>query len=302
MRVPAVLLVLLPVLAALSGPPARADTSVAYSPAENSYGWCAYTDGTDVERCALRQCQSYGGTACRTVVLCGEGMNAVALAQAPAVGIGVSCGVGNPFTARAVALAACMRATNANCWTDTIFDAIGNQTPQETVWAGDRAFFATGILQLRNFEVDDLTDTLDGQARAALSDFQAKVGLPQSGEPDNDTLGRLFWSVSVGTVTRELGSFFLDAYAGDLAGRAYGHAVSGNPPRQVGEEWLAMDEATRMKAVATFLAARGTACTLPARAAFPPFEEDADFWSVECAEGSYSLIIDEGGTTILNDG
>ncbi|MCX7888966.1 MAG: peptidoglycan-binding protein [Rhodobacteraceae bacterium] len=295
------LLLLLPVLSLAPGR-AAARTAIAYSPPEGAYGWCAYTDGTDVDRCALRQCAQFGGTACEVVASCGEGDNAVALAQPPAAGIGVACAMGNPFTARAIALAACMRAVNANCWTDAVFDEIGRSQPAEAVWAGDRAFFATGLLQMRNFKVDDLTDSLDAQARAALAEFQSGVGLPATGEPDNDTLGRLFWAVSVGAFTRELGASFLDVHADDLRGRAWGHAERGNPPRMVGEEWLAMDETTRLKAVATYLASRGSACSLPARGAVTPFQDDPAFWSIDCAEGGYSLILDaDGASTIISN-
>ncbi len=68
------------------------------------------------------------------------------------------------------------------------------------------------------------------------------------------------------------------------------------------EELMNRTADDRRLALATVLSAGGTKCSLPARDAYPLPDASSGIWNIECAEGSYTLMLSEGSRVIISNG
>src|SRR5579863_1859523 len=129
-RFAAVLAGLILLLATLQG--AQAAAVIAFSAPGDAYGWCAGYAESHAKSCALQSCSSSGGTDCQIIADCNGGWGAVAMsADAKVVGVGAACHGGNAYSVRAEALASCIVASRALCWTYSTFSPSGGNQPKD---------------------------------------------------------------------------------------------------------------------------------------------------------------------------
>ena len=280
--------------------PARAATAIYYSAKDDSYGWCAGYGPKKAKSCAEDNCIGAKGTACELVLECAGGWGAVALPDDPAYGIGASCDLPNAGKARVAALAKCLVATRALCWTDDAWNARGDTVDEDDNTTFDRYWYANVLLQVLGYKTDMTVSDLAKGAKAALKEFQKAIGRDQTGRLDLELLDRL---VDAAGGLQRLAAFVkrdvLDENADELADTAYGDA-SIAVPEAVYSVALAEGPADRqLLALATYLAQRGHPCTLPAESA--AYDKQAGSWEVGCAGGKgYTLLIsDDGDTTAV---
>jgi hypothetical protein len=283
--------------------PVRAATAVYYSPTENVYGWCAGYPTDTANGCARGYCVDAGGTACDLAVGCGGGWGAIALAQSPARGFGASCAFGDAFGARVAALITCAVAANALCWTDTTFTVDGSTMPTSENYAFDIAWYAQGSLQIQNHDPGTADGAVGPKTRAALEAFQTELGRPATGILDDELFLRLLdGAKGAQSLVRVIKRDVVDPRQEELATRTYAFAPSPAPAMTFSEELVQRTEAERLLALATVLASGGSTCSVPALDAHLLFDAADGTWSIECAEGSYTLFLSEGGSMVVPGG
>lgn len=288
---------LLPLLAT---PPAKAAGAVYYSPSQNGYGWCAGYSSGRAHSCAKSHCDEWGGNDCSLIVECDGGWGAVALAQDPVSGIGALCGVTGALFARYAALANCMAASRTLCWTSTTFNGNGSEQSEADNRAFDMTWYAQVMLQIAKFDPGTADGELGPGTRAAIRAFQTKIGREPTGEIDD----ALFWRLvdAVGGVQRFVRIVEEQVLSkerpefGDIMGS---HSASPAAALSFSEELLGRSEDDRRTALATFLSASGTACSVPARETRAT-DAASDTWEVDCAEGSYLLMMSDSSWIVVN--
>lgn len=284
-------------------PSARAATVIYYSAPGNAYGWCAGFASGRSHGCARGYCVDSGGTACGPVLECGGGWGAVALAQDPARGFGASCGLSNAAFARAVALAACMGASNGLCWTDSTFTGRGESLSADSNRAFDHAYLAQAMLQIRHYDPGSADGELGASTRSAIGALQSDLGRTATGILDDELFDRLLDAVGgAEALAAILKRDVLVPRESDLAGYLYREAPSPAPQMSFSAELMNRTEDARRLALAVILSTSGTKCSLPARSASLVFDADSGMWNVECVEGAYTLILTESGRTIIRNG
>lgn len=279
--------------------PAEAATSIAYSADGNAYGWCAGYASGRAGSCALDQCTSSGGKACQQVLACSDGWGAVAFAEDPAVGFAADCGIADAWTARDQALGACVVASNAVCWTDSTFDRNGNEQSKQSNYDTDLTWYAQSLLQLDGFTKSPTDGVFGPATRDALGKFQTALGRTPTGTIDDETIRRLL-DAEEGT-TRFAAAIkrdIVDKERSAFIGRIYSQAASPNPSLSFTEDLAKRPVADARLALATFLAADGNKCTLPATSVTLLGEASSNSWDIECAEANYTLIISADGGTV----
>ena len=283
--------------------PASADSVIYYSPPESTFGWCAGYANSRAHRCAKDYCVKLGGTACGLAVECGGGWGAVAFAQDPQPGVGAVCGVNGADAARFIALASCMVASNALCWTSSAFSPNGNEVSKRSNREFDITWYSQAILAIRNYDVG-VADGRDGpQTREAVKEFQRDIGREPTGTIDDELFHRLLDAMEgAQSLARKLNSDVLEPKREELGDLIYGHSTSPAPAATFSEELMTRSEDERRLALATILASGGTECTLPALEAYPLPDASSQIWNIECSEGSYTLILSEGSRIVINNG
>ncbi len=291
------------VAAMVSFLPARAATVIYHSAPENTYGWCAGYGYDRAHSCAKGYCRDAGGAECDLAVECAGGWGAVALAQDPARGFGASCGYGDASSARRAALAVCAAKSGTLCWTDSTFDRNASQLSAASNRNFDTTWYAQGVLQIRHFDPGTADGELGPMTRAALGEFQMKLGRPATGVLDDELFDRL---LDAGDGPENLAKIIArDVYekkADQLVDNTYGRSSSPAPDRTFSAELLERTPEARLMALATRLASGGTECSLPAVDAELVSDPDAGFWSIECQEATYTLVLSEGSTIIMRSG
>src|SRR6188472_3244075 len=101
----------------LAQTPAHGQTAIYYSAPENAFGWCAGYSYERAQSCARNYCEKYGGTDCRLALDCNSGWGAIAWAESPLRGVGITCGMNEADGARYLALTSCMETAKGMCWT-----------------------------------------------------------------------------------------------------------------------------------------------------------------------------------------
>ena len=285
--------------------PAAATTAIYYSAPEATYGWRAGYARSRSETCAKKNCKSEGGMACELALECKDGWGAIALAEDPATGIGMSCGMPNAYLARAAALLNCAIAANTLCWTDSAFNGNGDVLDNEDNGAFDQIWYAQGLLQIRGFKIGNMVGKMIPETREAISAFQKLLGRKPTGVLDDEVLERLLDAVAgrqrfVQILKRDL----LPDEPEKFHGSIHAKASVPVPPLIFTSEMAKWDENRRLIALATLLSSSGSACTLPAEKATAQDDKASlGAWEVTCAERTYKLFLSEDGSrTIVTGG
>ena len=277
----------------LSFTPAKGDSAIYYSPSQNGFGWCAGYSNNRAHSCARSYCDEWGGNDCTLAVECNGGWGAVALAQDPIVGVGALCGVNQSTFARYVALANCMVASRTLCWTSATFDGDGDEVSEADNLAFDMAWYAQVMLQLGGHELGTADGEIGAATRTALKEFQTSIGR----EPTGDLTDELFWRLvdSVGGVqrfVRIIEKEVIEEEKAEFGDLMYGYSPSPAPALSFTGELMQRSEDDRRMALSTLLSSSGTTCSVPAIDA-KPMDASSDVWEVECAEGSYILMMSD---------
>jgi hypothetical protein len=285
--------------------PAGATTAIYYSAHENTYGWCAgYSEGR-AESCAKKNCKNQGGTECELALECKDGWGAIALAEDPATGVGMSCGMPNPSLARGSALLNCAAEANTLCWTDYAFDGNGDAFDNEDNGAFDQIWYAQALLEIRGLGVAETLGKIGPETREAISTFQKLLARKPTGVLDDEIVERLLDAVTgrqrfVQIMKRDV----LSGQPEALRDLVHAQASIPVPPEIFSVEMAKWDENHRLIALATLLSASGSQCTLPAeRATAQDDDPSLGAWQVVCAERTYKLFLSEDGSrTIVTEG
>lgn len=281
--------------------PARADTAIYYSPSQNAYGWCAGYSNNRAHSCARNYCAEYRGGDCSLALECNDGWGAIAFAADPVVGVGAICGVNTATFARYMALANCMVASRALCWTSTAFNRSGNERSQSENRAFDMAWYAQVMLQLAKYDPGTADGELGSGTRAALKQFQTNIGREPTGQLDDELFWRLVDSAGgVQRFARIIEKEVLEKEWDEFADVLYANAPSPAPALTFTGELIERTADERRLAIATFLSSRGTKCTIPALRA-EPIDPSTDAWEVDCAEGSHILMMSDDSWTLIDN-
>ena len=283
--------------------PAKAATAIYYSAPENAYGWCAGYSYIRAHSCARGNCQDAGGNACEPVVECDGGWGAVALADGPAAGIGASCGMGNSFTARSMALVVCMAAAKTLCRTDYTFSGRGSAAAAADNRAFDMTYLAQAMLQIRHYEPGTADGRMGAATRSALKAFQTALGRSPTGFLDDEVFQRLLDAIGgAQNLARIIKRDVADKLSGEFLDRTYADAPTPAPDISFSEELAARTPDEQRLALATVLASSNTKCTLPALNAVPLSDPKDGVWSITCAEGSFIVMMSADSRIIMKSG
>jgi hypothetical protein len=287
----------------LRAAPADAATVVYYSAPENAYGWCSGYSLSAGRSCAERYCLQNDGSECQEVATCDDGWGAVAMAGDPYRGFAVACGMGSAFGARAWALSHCTVTANAMCWTDVAFKRNGSTLPSRDNSEFDLIWYSQLLLQIRGYELGDADGEIGQRTRDAIVKFQSDIGVTQTGKLDDDLFTRLL--DATGGVGHFVSIIDTDIVTSkkwpDVKG--YSHAPKPAPETTMGAELMAMPEARRLTALATMLASSSSKCSVPAKGAqLLGDDKGSMIWSIDCAEGSYTMILNADGTRMTMGG
>ena len=281
--------------------PASAGSAVYYSPSQNGYGWCAGYSNNRAHSCARSYCDEWGGNDCTLAVECNGGWGAVALAQDPISGIGVLCGVTGSTFARYMALANCMVASRTLCWTSTTFDGDGDELSEAANRAFDMAWYAQVMLQLGNYEPGTADGEIGPETRAAIEEFQTDIGRQPTGVLDDELFLRLVDSVGgVQRFVRIVERDVIEKERAEFGDIMYGYSPSPRPALSFTGELMERPAEDRRTALATFLSASGTTCSVPALEA-EPMDPSSDVWEIDCVEGSYTLMMSDGSWIVVDN-
>lgn len=296
-RFAAILASLIVLLGALQS--AQAAQIIAYSPPDGSYGWCTGYAENYAESCAHRQCASAGGTSCQLVADCPGGWMAIAKsADQKTVGVGTACGGGDPYDTRVEALASCMVAANALCWTDLTLDARGNVQPKDQNRGFDVNFYTQVLLTMRGYKLGRIDGNFGSASTQALEAFQTDVGLKSDGVPTDDVVGSLLAVDSgVHALVQVIQQMIVATRTPQTSAKTYGNAVAPSKAATLPDDLASASPEQQRLAVATILSIQKTRCTIPATDAVELPGTGGGAWNVTCTEGQYTLLL--GGDTVV---
>ncbi len=294
------------VLLLMASSPAAAATVIYYSDPGETYGWAAGYGYDQAHSDAAEQCAAAGGTDCQPVAECDGGWSAVAYAKVGVNGFGAACGFNTAFSARTLALMNCVAAANAICWTASTFNTNGRELSDEDDLEFDRTWYAQLLLvYLRRYDLGDPDGEMGPKTRAAVRAFQTAIGDEPSGVIDDETISRLLDAIG-GEQTLASGirrNMTEQGFTGSsLENHMYGFSSVPAPAQTFTQDLMGRTEDERLLALAINLAAGGTPCTLPARSAEPVPGAQSETWRIECDEGSFTLILEAGGSRLVIPG
>jgi hypothetical protein len=278
----------------------QAATVFFYSEPEPYYGWAAGYNYSKSERLANQYCKE-GGADCKFVLECDGGWSAVAFADNYAKGVAFSCGFANAAGARTVALANCIAESKTLCWTSSTISSSGDERSDKNNLAFDMAWFAQQMLYARGFDPGSADGEMGGKTRAALKDFQSKLGLEPSGELDDALFERLLDAVGGRlAVAKGMKKDLVEPKREELADAIYTRASQPYAGKSFSEEIATRPDDQRRLTLATLLSVWGTPCTLPAKSAVP-FPEDGSggLWLISCNEGDWTVLMSDGSHLIM---
>jgi hypothetical protein len=208
--------------------------------------------------------------------------------------------MGSAAAARIWALTRCAALSRTLCWTDTTFDRSGSKSSAASNLAFDMTLYAQVMLQVRHYELGDADGQPGPRTRAAIAKFESDIGLAPQGEVTAEVLDRLVDAVGGAT---HLAWILNRDVVEPRKDEDYGYVTSSAPAPElsISEEAAALPEPQRLVRLATMLAASGDPCAIPAKSAERPFD-DGDMWLVECAEQSYTLILNPDGSRVIMSG
>jgi peptidoglycan hydrolase-like protein with peptidoglycan-binding domain len=267
---------------------------IAFSHAEvNDYASYCIGPPESAAECAQEYCaENSSGNTCETVLTCvNRTWSAVATSPGAVRGMGFSCGYEQPYGAREVALAECLRVSRAICSLVSTVDPDGNLVPDEDDELFTRAYNAQVMLSMLNFYEADLSGEDDDNTRNAIIAFQNDIGIEPTGVLDDDLVTLLYYAVGgqkafVFVLERDIYNTMDPATAIHHSGRSYRPLVE----ISYDEELRGFGEDERLRALATSISVvEGFDCTIPAISAT---SEGKSSWSVECAEGPMAVRFD----------
>lgn len=296
----AVLLATLLALVAAGIVTAQAATVFSYSKDTGAYGWCAGYATAKGESCANDACVQYNGTNCATVLECNGGWGSAAFAENGLSGFGATCDWRDPASARTWALAACMIASNTLCWTSQTFDQSGNIRSDQDSKSFDLVLLTQAMLNNDGYAVGTADGVMGPKTRAAIEKFQAALGLPQTGEPDESLIPRL--RDAIGGVQALIDQMKAKGAFGDkLDAYTWSYSASPVPQRSFGETLMLRTEADKRMALAAMLDVADTPCTLPAKNVAVVYATKFATWDVQCDQGDYQLKLTGEGSWEVYD-
>jgi hypothetical protein len=279
---------------------ACAETVIYYSPTENAYGWCAGYSYNRAHSCARNYCADQNATDCQLALECADGWGAVAFADNPAVGVGMSCGLNKSSFAQSIALANCMAVSNTMCWTDVTFDGSGDTSSAESNREFDITWYSQAMLQLSNYDPGTADGNIGRQTRSAIEEFQVDLGRSATGTLDDELFLRLLDAAGGAQHFSELlKRDVVEPEKSDLSQNMYGYSAAPLAKTSFSEELMTRSEDQRLIALAVQLATSNTPCALPALSAEAVPDATSGIWDIECMEGSYTLILNDDGSTIV---
>jgi hypothetical protein len=284
---------------ALSDLSVRAASSIYHSAPQNLYGWCAGYSAQQDHRCAEAECKRQGGTQCRFAAGC-QRYGATAFAERPARGFGAGCAETDE-SARRLALIGCISASNMVCWTNVAFTPSGSKATPESNLSFDQVWFAQLMLQSLRIDGGPSDGVLSEKTSSAIRTFQNRIGRSENGALDAELMQRLFDAVGGPSnfayiVKRDLlPSIEKQLSERGATNRFYYTALEPLQTAGAFQDLQKRSAEARNLALATYLSARNSKCTLPATSAVQMADS---VWSVTCAEATYTLVINESGYLI----
>jgi hypothetical protein len=204
--------------------------------------------------------------------------------------------------ARYLALAACMEATKGMCWTSSAFRSNGNSLSKEANQNFDLTWFAQAILSIRSYEAGTADGHMGPKTRAAVEKFQQDIGRDATGIVDLELFQRMLDALGGAQyLAKKITKDVLDPKREELRENIYGFSPTPAATASFSEDLMHRTVEDRRLALATVLSASGTKCSLPARDAYPLPDASSEIWSIECAEGSYMLMLSEGSRIVINN-
>lgn len=273
--------------------PASGASVIFYSKADNSYGWCAGYSYSRGESCAREQCLAFG-SGCELAIECDGYWSATAFAPDPHEGFGASCEWPTAGAARGIALLSCIYASHALCTTSAAFDGNARTASAKSNTDYDLAWYTQSLLLALGYDIGEVDGEIGSRTRSALSNFQTRIGMEPTGQPDWTAMGLLLYVY--GGTARFVADTISQTDAADqhiVQTYAYRYAGAPGPDLSLAAELANHEESWRRTIVAALIAYAEAPCTLPAGAVGGT--DRADIWAVSCAEGNYLLAL--GGPT-----
>ncbi len=276
----------------------QAATAFFYSEPEQYYGWGAGYNYSRSEQVAHSNCDK-GGSACKFVLECDGGWSAVAFADGFARAVSFSCGYRTAVGARIAALVVCTAQARTLCWTSSAISNNGNERSESDNLDFDITWYAQEILYVSGFDPGTADGQMGGKTRAALKDFQVKLGLEPTGKLDDELFRRLLDSVGGRLAVSNGLKRLAEAEKDEYSKSTYALATSPFAVASFSEEIAQRPDADRRLTLATLLSAWGTKCTLPASGAEPVPADGTGGWLVTCNEGQWTVLMDARSHTIM---
>ena len=273
----------------LSWSAARAETAIYFSPTDGAFGWCIRDSRDAAHGCASRYCKSeHDGGSCEEAIACSGGWAAAAYAKdwARIGGFGASCGFRTAAVARQLALAACMGASNDLCSTSASF--AGSRTSSEkSNREFDLVWVSQSILNAIGYDVGTVDGKMGPRTRKAIAEFENALGRTATGQIDDVLLSRLLDAVGgAQTYVRLIRKNILNPNEKLVSETTYAYARAPSPEKSFSDTLEERSQEQRLTALATFLAAAGAPCRLPARRAERKSEH---VWWVDCEQSAYEV-------------
>jgi peptidoglycan hydrolase-like protein with peptidoglycan-binding domain len=214
--------------------------------------------------------------------------------------MGASCGFGNAFWARTAALTSCAGEAHALCWSQTVFDGNGRESPSATLRNLDLVWYAQAILQLRKYDSTPSDGNYGPRTRAAVQRLQTDLGRSPTGVLDDELFARMLDAVDgPQTLATVLKRTIVEGKQAGIVDRAYGFAAAPAPLRSFSQVLGARPPDQQRLSLATILTVAGSKCSLPA---ISVSRQSDDIWSVSCSEGSYLLTYAGDSRLIVRTG
>ena len=287
------------VICGIAAGPAQAEIAVSWAAIERSYGWCESGDAADAERCAADHCRNAGGSDCQTLVTCPNGYTAMAKPEKPATGLAVACGMQSPDWARIMAVAACVAAANAICWTDTTAAPDGAEIDVSLNRPFDRAFYASLLLQGRGYKIDGASGDATPELAQAIAAFQRDMARPETGSTDPPLLFDLIAASGGRTVVADaIRKGVLDRYGQGLDRQIVAQMTATVPRQGFTEDIATLSPEDQAAAMAAVVRSTGGSCRGPIASATLP-EGTTGTFTLVCADEEHVVVMEpDGGRTL----
>jgi hypothetical protein len=133
--------------------------------------------------------------------------------------------------------------------------------------------------------------------------FQQDIGREANGVVDNELFQRMLDALGGGQyLAKKLAEDVLEPKREEMRDHVYSFSPIPAVTASFSEEMMNRTADDRRLALATVLSSGGTKCSLPAQDAYPLPDASSGIWTIECAEGSYTLMLSEGSRVVISNG